>query len=268
MLGTLEVRLGVSALGVTPRAYTSVLSELTLSLEELDRLSEPNPKRRVSWHITNTTWFEKETVVHFTPDLSLSSQRSFAEIARPGDALINGIRSLQTVAEIPRDFTEGIVKRVAKVGDLTTRAATGIQSVDVATFDDVERKVAIDDVVDANARRAVSPASYAYGSLVGMLDVISARTSRIRIGLVPAFGPPISCVVNKLDRDEYLSKFGERVLVAGVVRRNGAGQVIRIDADSLELAPRSTSVQARELRGLLKASSPTVSEFMEIQRGR
>ena len=97
--------------------------------------------------------------------------------------------------------------------------------------------------------------------------MINARTSRTKIGLVPDFGLPISCAVNALKQETYLSVFGKRVLVEGLVKRNGAGQVIHIDVDNLTLELRGDIVSVSELRGILKADSPTVAEFLKEQRG-
>lgn len=267
MAGALDIQLAVDPRGVTPRAYTTALSELTRSLEELDRLSAPNPKDRVAWYVFDTRWADVGPRVRIRPDVT-SGTRSTDELMRPSRALVSGVRQLRSSTEIPPDFTESVVSRVLKVGALTKAHAGGLRGVDISVDADSAPPTAIDAVVEENAERAIAPKSFAYGSIAGRLDLISARGRSTRIGLVPDWGSPITCVVTALDRDLYLRAFDRQVLVEGVVRRNGNGQVIRIDADSLTVLEPVKPATLADLRGALQPTDQTIAEFIEEQRGR
>jgi hypothetical protein len=268
MSGVLELRLGVTRGALAPRAYTAAVNEITLSLEELDRVVEPDPKSRVAWFVERTDWYESGPTIQLRPDLQ-GARRSTEDVYRPGRALLAGITSLHTSPKIPDDFTERTVKRMAEVGALTLRHASGIQTIEVAELDRDNTSTQIDERVDNNAKLAVAQASLAYGSVVGKLDVISARTARTRIGLVTDYGPPVTCMVDKIDPEVYLHLFNSKVLVSGILKRNVSGQIIRIEADSLELQQAPSSVDVEALRGALpNPSGMSVAEYLEQQRGR
>ena len=105
MPGVLELRLGVTRGALAPRAYTAAVNEITLSLEELDRVVEPDPKSRVAWFVERTDWYESGPTIQLRPDLQ-GAHRSTEDLYRPGRALLAGITSLHTLPKIPDDFTE------------------------------------------------------------------------------------------------------------------------------------------------------------------
>lgn len=268
MQETLEVRLNVSPDGVTPRAYTDTLVQVARSLEELDRIAETDPKNRVAWFVSDTAWRKTGPIVRLRPE-ARTVARTTEELLRPSRAFVEGIRSLHRAPAIPDDFTEGIVKRVGRVSDLTTKASSGLEGVEVVSLADATAQPApIDAVVDLNAKKAIAPLSLAYGSVIGRLDLISARRSTPKVGLVTDYGPPVTCTVSRIEREDYLRAFDSQVLVEGLIKRNSSGQIISIAADSLHVLAPTEPVTARELRGIL--SNPdglTVAEFIEEQRG-
>ena len=115
----------------------------------------------------------------------------------------------------------------------------------------------IDTHVQLNARAAVEPVSLAYSSMTGVLDVISSRRERRRVGLLTDTGRPIICNVDRLDKQVIIGAFEHRVIVSGLLKRNGAGQPVRLDADALELIEARPVVRARDLLGIIPSSSGT-----------
>jgi hypothetical protein len=67
-----------------------------------------------------------------------------------------------------------------------------------------------------------------------------------------------------------LAAFDKRVIVSGLLRRNGRGQPVRLDVDQLELAPKSESISASELVGAAMdlGGELSATEFVARQRGR
>jgi hypothetical protein len=194
--------------------------------------------------------------------------RSTEEMMRPSLALVAGIRRLHIEPEIPPHFSEGVLDRVAKVARQVREPASGLASVDLRTIGSDEPGTSIDETVSGNVSRAVESASIAYGSVTGVLDLISTRGKHPRVGLLGEYGPPINCRVDNLDRDLYLGALDARVTVSGLIRRNGRGQIVRIDADDLEQSPRLDRLWASELRGAITAPALSVPDYMQEQRGR
>lgn len=267
MQGALDISLAVAPRGVTPRAYTTTLDQLTRSLEELDRLASPNPKERVAWFVTDTRWDKNGPRIRLRPDLT-KKFRTTEELMGPSRALVSGVRQLQGQPEIPSHFSEKLVDRVRKVSALTMMDASGLRNVDLSIVGESGEGAALDENVEKNAERAVAAKSFAYGSVIGRLDLISSRGRAPSIGLLPEHGSPITCVVSALQQDTYLSAFNQRVLVEGLVRRNGSGQAIRIEAESLTVLEPIPRTAARDLLGALSPTGVSIADFMEEQRGR
>ncbi len=267
MVGALEVRLAVSEKGVTPRAYTSAVNEVTHSLEELDRLAEPDPRHRVAWYVERTDWRNGGPVLRLRPE-QRGADRTTAQLLRPATAFVSGIHALQERPAIPEHFTERVVNRVATISHLTVSKTAGLEGVEVVAVDAAHNAARIDQRVDENAKKAVEPSSLAYGSIIGRLDVISARGAKTRIGLVSDWGPPINCTVDGLAREEYLALFDERVLVSGLIKRNGSGQIIRIEAVGIEPQRAPSDIDIASLRGsMTNPRELTVSQYLEELRG-
>lgn len=267
MQGALDIHLAVAVGGVTPRAYTTTLDQLTRSLEELDRLAAPNLKDRVAWFVTDTRWDSNGPRIRLRPDIK-KQFRTSDELMRPSRALVAGVRQLRSQPEIPADFSEGVVDRVRRVSALTMIDSSGLRNVDVSIVGEASKPAPLDVKVEQNAERAVAAKSLAYGSVIGRLDLISSRGRAPSIGLLPEHGSPITCVVSALDQDTYLRAFNQRVLVEGLVRRNGRGQAIRIDADSLTVLEPAPPTTARDLLGALTPNGQSIADFMKEQRGR
>lgn len=266
MSGVLEISLGTAGGWITPHSYGVVLHQVDRSLEELDRLAEPERRKRAVWRVVGTSWGKAGPSISLRPDVA-RDQRSTEELMRPSLALVGGVRSLHKVAEIPSHFSETVMTRITKVAKEVGQAGSGLTSVDLRTIGTDHGAAAIDDTVSANALQAVESASIAYGSVVGTLDLISTRGTHDRVGLLGDFGPPINCRVDQLPREVVVESLDRRVVVSGVMRRNGRGQIVRIDADGLELAPERTLITARSLRGILPRDK-RVQQYIEEQRGR
>jgi hypothetical protein len=265
MAGVLEISLGTASGWVTPRSYGVVLDQLTYSLEELDRLAEPVRKRRAVWRVVNTGWKANGPTISLQPDVA-RDRRSAEDLLRPSMALVQGVRRLHTEPEIPQHFSEDVMNRVAAVAGQISRPDTGITAVLVQTVGVDDGPAAIDDEVTSNVARAVESASIAYGSVVGTLDLISTRGKHDRVGLLSDLGPPINCVVDSIPRGEFLARLDQRVIVAGLIKRNGRGQIVRIDADMIEPAPMLPPLRAADFLGAIQGG-PSIAEYLQEQRG-
>lgn len=132
----------------------------------------------------------------------------------------------------------------------------------------LDRKPAeISERVEENAVRAVTASSFAYGSLVGRLDLISSRGKR-RIGLRIDHGSSVMCDVEGLEREQYMELFEKRVLAAGIIKRNLRGQVLSLVVDELLPAPTLEPLSARMLLGRLPELGGDGSAAQIIRRQR
>lgn len=269
MAVAVEVGIAGADGGIGIRAYTQLLSHVRFMLEEIDRLAAPGDLSRPEWAVRSTETVESTFRVLLLPRI-LPKERDPDSLSIPPLALVEGVRSLASVPEIPRLFSEPVVSHVDKLGDqIGKNGIAGVSVMSVNTQRSPEAQVT--ESVRENARRAVEPASVAWSSVVGTLDVISARRERRRVGLLTEQGRAVLCNVQKIPRDVVLEAFEKRVVAAGRLRRNSSGQPVRLDVESLEVLPRlGPIVTARDLlgagRGIIVPSE--AGEFMAVLRDR
>ena len=268
MEAALEVHLGGVEGGIGAHTYAAVLRQLTYALEEIDRVIEPASAAHPLWKVTNTDWRRGiGAVVQLTPELRNAASRSTLDLMRTSRELWGGVMSLSREPEIPTSFTASVVDRVLKV-QRQIKPTTGLTSVTVAPAG-VEAPAEFSEALGVNARNATAEASLAYGSLVGRLDLISARSTRRRVGLRTDYGSPVTCDVEAIDQDLYMRFFAQRVVISGTLKRNARGQVVSLLADTLEPDDDVERISARSLLGAMPDITDGVSavEYIRLQRG-
>jgi len=254
--------------GVGIRAYTQLLSHVRFMLEEIDRLAAPGDVTRPEWAVRSAVTAGSTFRVVLLPR-TLPRRRDPDSLAIPPMALVDGVRSLATAPEIPRFFSEPVVSHVDKVGGQIGRS--GVAGITMISINgDRSPEAPVTEAVRENARRAVRPYSVAWSSVVGVLDVISARREKRQVGLLTEQGRAVVCNVQKLPKELVFSAFEQKVVAGGLLRRNSRGQAVRLDVDSLEILSPEPHVSARDLlgagRGIIE---PTDEEaFMVVLRDR
>jgi hypothetical protein len=182
---------------------------------------------------------------------------------------VAGVKVLADAPEIPRLFSEEVVQRVDRVGQqighsgitgLTVTSVNGSRTPDVA----------LTDAVKQNARQAVETASIAWSSVVGVLDVISARRQRRQIGLLTDEGRAVVCNTGTLPREQVFAAFERRVVASGLLKRNARGQAVSLDVETLETLPQRLPMGAGDLLGAAPniTGGLTNEEFMAALRDR
>jgi hypothetical protein len=265
------VELGITGAdgGIAVRAYTQLLGHVRFMLEEIDRLAAPGNITRPEWAVRSADTRDSTFRVLLLPRM-LPRRRDPESLSIPPLALVEGVRSLASAPEIPHLFSEPVVSHVDKVGEQIGKS--GIAGVSVLSVNGHRSPEApVNEAVRENARRAVQPVSVAWSSVVGVLDVISARREKRRVGLFTDQGRAVSCNVEQLPRELVLEAFEKRVVAAGRLRRNSRGQAVRLDVESLEILPSiEPIVSARDLlgaaRGMIQPSNN--EEFMAVLRDR
>jgi len=268
MTTTMELLLTQQHGGVAIRSYTSLLDQVLLALEELDRVAVPGRASRPEWAVRDVSTVGGQLRLLLSPR-TLPRARSEETLAQAGSALVAGVLALSQEPEIPVLFSETTVMRIDAVGNRIGRG--GVAGVGLTSLNGVRSATAyVSDAVQRNAAEAVEPATVAYSSLVGKLDVISARRERRRIGLLTEAGRPVLCDVQRVPRETILEAFEQQVIASGKLRRNSRGQPVRLDVDAIEAAPGAEPVTARDLLGAAPELTAGLSagDYMAVVRGR
>ena len=268
-LAAVEVGITGADGGVGIRAYTQVLTHVRGMLDDIDRLAEPGDISRPEWAVRWAATADGAFRIRLLPR-SLPRQRNAASLSVPPVALVEGVRTLGQAAEIPRLFSEAVVGKVAKIAaQIGKSGVTAVQFASINGHRSAEAPVT--PVVQANARSAISPASLAWSSVTGVLDVISARSDTLKVGLLTDQGQAVACDVRSIAEETVLRSFNRRVVAAGILHRNSIGQPVRLVAESVEILSREApAVSARELlgagRGVIEPSDN--EQFMAVLRDR
>lgn len=268
-LAAVEVEITGADGGIGVRAYTQLLGHIRSMLEEIDRLAASGNVSRPEWAVRSANTTGSTFRVVLLPR-TLPQRRDPDSLSVPPLALVEGVRSLASVPEIPHLFSEPVVSHVDKVGEQIGKS--GVAGVSVISVNgDRSPEAPVDDAVRRNARHAIQPASVAWSSVVGVLDVISARREKRRVGLLTDQGRAVLCNVQNVSKEQLFDAFEKKVVVAGRLRRNSRGQPVRLDVESLEiLPPVEPLVSARDLLGAARGFiQPSNSEaFMAVLRDR
>jgi hypothetical protein len=255
--------------GIGVRAYTQLLGHIRSMLEEIDRLVVPGNASRPEWAVRSAETTDLVFRVILLPR-TLPRKRDPDSLSVPPLALVDGVRSLASVPEIPHLFSEPVVSHVNKIGEQIGKS--GVNGVSIISVNgDRSPEAQVNEAVRQNARRAMRPASVAWSSVVGVLDVISARREKRRVGLLTDQGRAVLCNVQNVPTEQLFEAFEKKVVAAGRLRRNSLGQPVRLDVESLDVLPAvEPLVRARDLlgagRGVIEPASP--DELMAVLRDR
>jgi hypothetical protein len=262
----IEVAIDGPPRAVGVRAYTQVLEQVLLSLEEIDRFVLPGRTPRIDWAIADLSVNGALRAViapRRTPP-----RRPIGTVSAPAVGFVSGVSSLKRLPEIPALFSPLTVDRVLHIGKPV--GANGVERVDIRSVGlDTEVAVIDSETVD-HARRAVSVSRKAFGSIIGRLDVLNGRPRTGLRAQVLIEGTRRAVTVRAAPDHAALLReaWWQRVIVAGELRRNAVGQPILLDMTELTILPEREVVSARDILGIAPdwTGDLTTEEFIRQAR--
>lgn len=263
---SVEVRIAaLSSRGVEVRAYTSILNEVLLSLEEIDRLAVESRTPRLRWAVSSLS-AEPDLIAQLRP-ITLPVRRQPSSLSLSPEGLVAGVAQLGEAAEIPTLFSARTVERVQAIGRAIGHR--GVAEVSLASVNGHRNEGVVDETTLRNAKAAVRPAQSAWSSVVGRLDVLEARRrDRPKAQVYDARTRRAVILTAHEDQTDVLqTAFGHQVMASGVLIRNSSGQAVRLDLMELQIIQHQDSPpSARDLLGLAPEITGDVST-LEYVRG-
>ena len=239
-------RLRVSLKGdrIPWEALASASHDLHATVHLLDRSLSGGST--LQWIITDlslnsaTVEVSPEPVRRDTPDLS-------GEII---SYLVNGIRQVDQGTERPAFFSDEILVKVKRVTDTINHLVTGI--VVEGYVNGSRNSTVLTQRVAANVDEIVGGQTTAYGSVEGLLEVISIHRG-VHFDIYDTLTKrKVHCICDWELLSELKDQMGTRILVAGEIRYNNSGLPTSIKADSYKTLRLSEELpQARDIEGLL-----------------
>ncbi|UUN28585.1 hypothetical protein [Streptomyces sp. FIT100] len=245
----LEVRITPSHQRLDLQAYTSILSEVRKSLEEVDRIAIPARTPRMQWAIKDMS-MRQDVRILLVPKV-IPNKRAISTLSVPTEGLVSGVRSLSRVAEIPAYFTDATVHRVEQIGKHVRSG--DVDRVSVASMRIPTEAAVVDQATTINAARAIEPVKKSFSSVTGVLEVLEHRTGRSPRAFLRVDGSKHGVRVEAREDQSSLLReaWGERVLAEGLLKRNILGQPVSLVLDTIENAPdRGNALSPWELLGV------------------
>lgn len=161
-----------------------------------------------------------------------------ADAAAVVDVVLDGIEEIEDASEprIPAGYDVAMTESLAKLAE---RLRGGIDALDLTAINGTRgRTVTVVPALAQKVRSAIRPAEQAWGTIEGVVDLLSAR------GKSPSFGilerlerRHIRCLIAPDDLERAKAFFGLRVAVSGRMQLNRAYQVVRVDVESIDRLP-------------------------------
>lgn len=244
--------------------YTQILSEIRLSLDEVDRIALPGRTPRIHWAVRETGGMGDIRIVLVPQHIPV--RRELQSLAVPSSGLVSGISTLQTEPVIPELFSARTVERIQHVGAHIERGQ--IKELQLSSLNGKRSSALLDSSAVAHARRAVRPSQRAWSSIVGLLEVLIAKGSRDPRAVILQEETRSAVIIRAGNEQKNLLRnaWGHRVVASGELTRNSVGQAIRLDLHDLKVLPRMQDrVSAQDLVGIIPEAtgSMTTEEYME-----
>jgi hypothetical protein len=243
----LEVAIEAPPRSVGVRAYTQLLDQVVLALEEIDRFALPGIAR-LDWTVDDLS--SNGSLRSVITPRRVPPRRPPGTAPVPVTGFVTGVQFLHSVPQIPQFFSPITVQRVEHIGKAL--AVPGVKIVRITNqASRLDRAIVDSETVD-NARRAIAVSQHAFGGVQGRLDVLNAR---------PRGGPRAQVLLEGTRRavtlraapdqiDLLREAWGKRVRAAGVLMRNSSGQPIRLDLTELQIIDEREPTSAWEILGL------------------
>lgn len=246
--------------------YTGILDQVRLALQEVDRLVLPGRQPRVRWGVRDI--YRGDSVDILLEPLKFPRKREADSIALAPIGLVSGVEQLRHAAAIPTSLNLATVERVGRIADRVDGGA--VERVELTSLNGVVHDSVVDRDTAANVRGAVTTVRRSYGSVSGTLDVLSARGKGTAAQILQE-GTRTGVVVRpqgSVSSAQLRNAWEQRVLARGLLHRNAAGQVTKIDVDELHILEPRRSRDPRPLLGIDPDATGELStgEFLALAR--
>ncbi|MDI3195427.1 hypothetical protein QK290_13480 [Pseudarthrobacter sp. AL07] len=266
----LEVRLREGRERAAVHRFTKTLDDLVLALREIDK-SYLTHGSRPTWVIAGLNHESSGDMIVRLEARSPSRTRPLEDMLLSVEALVDGVNSLGSLPEVPRFYSPETVGRITRIAT----PSEGFAEVSVASYNGkINSRAVLTSEVRQNAELALQGKEVSYGSISGTLDTVSSAPARniLRARIYDEQTQRAVAGVVSQDLSESLRQhWNHRVLVGGLITRNGRGQALKIEIDQLERLPENDlgMPSPAELLGIAPTwlNGENVDDYMGSIRG-
>jgi len=224
------------------RSFLRALEEARAVIEGVDVALTHRRRALVEWYIEDlrtsslaATLVAKPRrgrgAMEYTPQRGHDIARSFVE----------GLQAVELRPVVPPSFPEPSMRRLKQLGNVIGRnGAKGFRAVLLEGSGEpasARIEARLTRRAAENAKEAMSPRYTARGSVLGRLEVISVHGGRQFTVYDEIEGRPVRGSFPDELLGHVKEALGRRVLATGLIRRNGAGQMVSVLVERLEILP-------------------------------
>lgn len=216
---------------IDAREFSRALEEFVQVLERVGGCLTPR-EHPVHWRLERVAM--GSIGVDVVPVLSDGGVDAPAALESVLATVFAGFEELRREPRIPQGFD---VRAVEVTKKLAARAGRGgLRSVTVVR-PRTRQSTPLDPLVRDNAAAAVTATRESIGSVVGRLTMINVKGKPHFTVQDERAARPVRCNFEYKDIEQVKAGLGRRVVAFGLLRRNKAGQVVRVDMRRLRVFP-------------------------------
>jgi len=258
MSDTIFLRVGTQD-RISLNTFIESLKNFLAVLKDLDAAVSHDSQGSMIWDVVS---LEKNSppVVGVAPYL----KQGRADISAFVESqLITNAHLLSSKGERTEYMSDTGLKRFEKLAEQAKRQGT--MEIYINGNGSVKAKADITEQTLTGVRQLTGVKYSAYGSAFGNLDAISIHNGNEFRVWDERTNKPIRCKFQDDELDRVKVYLGERVMVAGVVQSNAAGQPISMIVRELEFRGERTLPSVEEMSGFIKdfTEGKSLKEYME-----
>ncbi len=214
---------------VTVRSLIEMLERALGVLREIDARMADNQRAGVQWEVVRVTMNSPLTMT-LGPRVPTRRRDNSADVVK---SFMVGIRSLESKAEVPANWTDDALQRMRDLVDLRNN---GIASMVFSSPGEEQVEPTLHSAANIEEIQKRQTAHYWEETAIeGRLEVISAHNgTRISIWDVLT-NTKVECLVSESQLEQAKSAFRRRVAVTGKAKMTRKGKPISIEVDSIRV---------------------------------
>lgn len=229
---------------VTVRSLIEMLERALGVLKEIDAHMADNQRAAMQWEVVRVTMNSPLTMI-LGPRVPTNRRDNSADVVK---SFMVGIRSLESKAVLPANWTDDALQRMRDLIDLRN---DGIASMVFSSPGEERVEPTLHSAANIEEIQKRQTAHYwEETSIEGRLELISAHNgTRISIWDVLT-NAKVECLVNESQLEQAKSAFRRRVAVSGKAKMTRRGKPISIQVDSIRvLKDKQELPQAKDFAG-------------------
>ena len=227
-MSRLRLRLDGEPGAISFETFVYTLRDSLTALRDLDSAISKNPKGSLSWFVQN---LQTDSLV-----TDVLARGTVADTVT--GAFVDGVRDLESEASTPPYFSEECLRAVRRIAArIGNDGATGFRAIEL------DRKIEgrVTELTDAHIKSALATPYQSVGSVTGTIEMISVHGAP-RMNVYDSLNNrAVRCNIPLDQKDELLAQvtalLGRRVIAAGRVSRNLAGDAVKVQLRSLTPLP-------------------------------